>query len=71
MDGEPARVMKSGVSSFPEKSADDGNLKNLRGERERWRWWKVEEGVYKVLLALIIFFLCEVCLPYTRATAGV
>lgn len=26
--------MKSGVSSFPEKSADDGNLKNLR-ERER------------------------------------
>lgn len=27
--------MKSGVSSFPEKSADDGNLKNLRRERER------------------------------------
>lgn len=43
MDGEPARVMKSGVSSFPEKSADDGNLKNLRRERERERWrWKVE-----------------------------
>ena len=32
--------MKSGVSSFPEKSADDGNLTNLRG-RDWWRW-KVE-----------------------------
>ena len=39
--------MKSGVSSFPEKSADDGILKKLSREREiggRWRWWKVEES---------------------------